>query len=113
MENTTFNKPRPIFALRNLVIFPGMTVPIRVGRAQSIAALRTLRLEAGDREPDGQIIAVLQKPLELKEHISPDELHHVGVLCKIEKIRGNEKDGFQLVLRGLERVMIPHPFEAD
>jgi ATP-dependent Lon protease len=113
MENTTFNKPRPIFALRNLVIFPGMTVPIRVGRAQSIAALRTLRLEAGDREPDGQIIAVLQKPLELKEHILPDELHHIGVLCKIEKIRGNEKDGFQLVLRGLERVMIPHPFEAD
>ena len=114
MENTTFNKPRPIFALRNLVIFPGMTVPIRVGRAQSIAALRMLRSEGlGDREPDGQIIAVLQKPLELKEHVLPDELHHVGVLCKIEKIRGNEKDGFQVVLRGLERVTIPHPFEAD
>ena len=112
METTLFNKPLPVLALRNLVLFPGMTVPIRVGRAQSIAAIRSIRSEVGDREPGGQLIAVLQKPLDQKEHIAPDELHRVGVLCQIERVRGNEKDGFQLIVRGIERVNVANVFES-
>lgn len=117
MENTLFNKPIPVLALRNLVILPGMTVPIRVGRAQSIAAIRSLRAEANDNDEvppntsGGRLIAVLQTPQEQKEHISPEELHKIGVLCHIERVRGNEKDGFQLVVRGIERVTVAQPFE--
>ncbi len=102
-------------ALRNLVLFPGTTVPIRVGRAQSMAAIRSLRTEPGDGasvQPH-QLIAVLQTPLDQKEHISPDELHGVGVLVQVERIRGNEKDGFQLVVRGLERVRVRQAFESN
>lgn len=113
METSLFNKSIPVLALRNLVLFPGMTVPIRVGRAQSIAAVRAIRSQVGDREPGGQIIAVLQKPTDQKEHISPDELHKVGVLCQIERVRGNEKDGYQLVLRGIERVTVTNAFETE
>lgn len=111
METALFNKPLPVLALRNLVLFPGMTVPIRVGRAQSIAAIRAIRSEVGDREPGGQIIAVLQKPQDQKEHIAPEELHRIGVLCQIERVRGNEKDGFQLIVRGIERVQVANPYE--
>ena len=113
METTLFNKPLPVLALRNLVLFPGMTVPIRVGRAQSIAAIRSIRSEVGDREPGGQLIAVLQKPLDQKEHISPEELHRYGVLCQIERVRGNEKDGFQLIVRGIERIQVTNAFELN
>lgn len=112
MENTPFAKSYPVLALRNLVLFPGMTVPIRVGRAQSIAAIRALRLEGSDQETTGQLLAVLQKPLEAKDHVAPDELHKVGVLCQIERVRGNEKDGFQLVVRGIERVRVIDPVEV-
>ncbi|MES2856839.1 MAG: LON peptidase substrate-binding domain-containing protein, partial [Bdellovibrionota bacterium] len=112
MESSLFNKPVPVLALRNLVLFPGTTVPIRVGRAQSIAAIRLLKKEAGDREVTGQLIAVLQKPLDQKEHIGPDELHKTGVLAQIERVRGNEKDGYQLVVRGIERVAVFAPFET-
>ncbi|HVK62795.1 MAG TPA: endopeptidase La [Bdellovibrionales bacterium] len=112
MESTLFNKPIPVLALRNLVLFPGTTVPIRVGRAQSIAAIRQLKKEAGDREVSGQLIAVLQKPIDQKEHIAPDELHKVGVLAQIERVRGNDKDGYQLVVRGIERVAVATPFET-
>jgi ATP-dependent Lon protease len=123
MYHPLFNKPLPILALRNLVLFPGVTVPIRVGRAQSIAAVRALASQfpnrtanqttekSADRDQPEQIIAVLQKPSEQKEYIGPDELHRVGVLCQVERIRGNEKDGFQLVLRGLERIAITDVFE--
>lgn len=113
MENSLLNKPIPILALRNLVLFPGMTVPIRVGRAQSIAAIRAINSNVNDREASSQLIAVLQKPQEQKEHIGPDELHKVGVLVQIERLRGNEKDGFQLVVRGIERVRVTNPFESD
>jgi ATP-dependent Lon protease len=117
MENTLFNKPLPIIALRNLVIFPGTTVPIRVGRAQSIAAIQALKLESGNEKETlaqnhSQLLAVLQRPLDQKDHIAPEELYKVGVLCQIERVRGNEKDGFQLVLRGLERVHITNVFES-
>ena len=121
MESTLFNKPLPVLALRNLVLFPGTTVPIRVGRAQSMAAIRALRNEnsgvsgnapSADGQVLGQLIAVLQKPQEQKEHISPDELHSTGVLVQVERVRGNEKDGFQLVVRGLERVRVRQVFES-
>jgi ATP-dependent Lon protease len=111
METLSSNKSFPVLALRNLVLFPGTTVPIRIGRPQSIAAIRALRQESADREPTGQVIAVLQTPLEQKDHISPGELHKVGVLCQIERVRGNEKDGFQLVVRGIERVALIEPAE--
>lgn len=110
--NAKLNLSVPVLALRNLVLFPGVSVPIRVGRAQSIAAIQTIRSEAGsDREITGQILAVLQRPLEQKERIEPSELHQVGVLCQIERIRGNERDGFQLMLRGVERVQMTEAFE--
>ncbi len=117
MESTNTNsfstKPLPVLALRNLVLFPGTTVPIRVGRAQSIAAIRALRNEKSDSDKSAQqLIAVLQIPQEQKEHISPDELHSTGVLVQIERVRGNEKDGFQLVVRGLERVRVRQVFES-
>jgi ATP-dependent Lon protease len=114
MESTNYSKPLPVLALRNLVLFPGTTVPIRVGRAQSIAAIRALRNENtdGDKSGSQQLIAVLQIPLDQKEHISPDELHPMGVLVQIERVRGNEKDGFQLVVRGLERVRVRQVFES-
>ncbi len=121
MEAPLFNKPLPVLALRNLVLFPGTTVPIRVGRAQSVAAIRTLRPENHPENSDrslsssftGQLLAVLQKPEDQKEHIAPDELHSIGVLCQIERVRGNEKDGFQLVVRGIERVRAAHAYESQ
>ncbi|MEK7355823.1 MAG: LON peptidase substrate-binding domain-containing protein, partial [Bdellovibrionota bacterium] len=121
MEAPLFNKPLPVLALRNLVLFPGTTVPIRVGRAQSVAAIRTLRPENHPENSDrslsssftGQLLAVLQKPEDQKEHIAPDELHSIGVLCQIERVRGNEKDGFQLVVRGMERVRAAHAYESQ
>ena len=111
MESSLFNKPLPVIALRNLVLFPGITVPIRVGRQQSVAAIRGLR-GPGDRDENGQVIAVLQRPLDQKEHIAPDELHRTGVLCQVERVRGNEKDGYQMVVRGLERIRVMNPFES-
>ena len=111
METLKSFKSFPVIALRNLVVFPGTTVPIRVGRPQSLAALRQLKTDAPSSQIGSQLIAVLQKPEEQKEHIAPEELHSVGVLCQIE-LRGSDKDGYQLVVRGIERVKVVNPTES-
>jgi ATP-dependent Lon protease len=107
----------PVLALRNLVLFPGITVPIRVGRAQSVAAIRALRPAAPEAELEGaetrRLIAVLQKPSENRDHIKPDELHSVGVVCLVERVRGSEREGYHLVVKGLERVEISDVREID
>jgi ATP-dependent Lon protease len=130
MKNHLPDQPLPVLALRNLVIFPGISIPIRVGRPQSIAALKIAHAEsvtrteepaprsrwprgADDLATKDRIIAVLQKPLDQKDHLPPDDLHPIGVLCAIEKVRGSDSEGYQLVLRGLERVALASPFEAN
>lgn len=102
----------PLLALRKMVLFPGMSVPIRVGRQQSLAALEALRATHPDLQ-NAKLVAVLQKSEEQREQLLPSELHHVGTLAQIERVRGNEKDGYQIVIRGLERVTIVDPREAQ
>lgn len=114
MENILINKNLPVLALRNLVVFPGVTVPIRVGRAQSVAAIKAIQNQSSDRDAAlGNLIAVLQKPIDQMEHISPDDLNKIGVLCKIDRVRGNDKDGFQLLVHGIERVRVTNVVEED
>lgn len=105
MSSTTRH---PVLALRNLVIFPGISVPIRVGRQQSLEALRFARELATKSNEPVKVVAVLQTSEEL-DHTTPVEtkdLHQVGVLCEVDRIKGQESDGLQLLIRGVERVRL-------
>ena len=103
----------PILALRNLVIVPGMSVPIRVGRSQSILALK--RAQTMAQGSATQIVTVLQRNSNDETGnttVSAGDLYRVGVICEIEKIKGNEQEGYQLFIKGLERVRILEPRES-
>lgn len=98
----------PILALRNLVLFPGMSLPIRVGRAQSLRAIRQARDAADQNNVPIRLIAVLQKSADLDttQPVLASDLHDVGVICEIERIKGNENEGLQLFIKGVARVKI-------
>ena len=98
MENTTL-KMVPVIAARNLVIFPGVTFPMRIAREESVAALKVAQ------ERDGIFLALLQKTD--SSVVDPYGLYRVGTLCKIEQLRGSAAEGYQLLARGLSR------FEAE
>jgi ATP-dependent Lon protease len=98
----------PVLALRNLVIFPGISVPIRVGRQQSLEALKFARDLASKSNSPVKVVAVLQTSEEV-DHTTPVEikdLHRVGVICEVDRIKGQESDGLQLLIRGVERVRL-------
>src|SRR3954469_1458452 len=86
MDNTP-NGFIPVLPVRNTVIFPGLALPLRVGRSKSVAAvehaqengmwLRTLTQKTGrDTGPES-------------DAVDGSDLYRVGVLSKIEKIRGS------------------------
>ncbi|MBN8542099.1 MAG: endopeptidase La [Deltaproteobacteria bacterium] len=97
-----------ILALRNLVVYPGISVPIRVGRQQSLEALKSAREQALPAGKPAKVIAVLQSAHEIDHtsSVKESDLYRVGTLCEIERIKGSESDGVQLLIKGLERVTL-------
>ncbi|MBC7692621.1 MAG: endopeptidase La [Methylotenera sp.] len=111
----TFERLLPVLAIRNSVIFPGLALPLRVGRKKSIAAIEQAQKEGS------WILTVSQKPDSLSPpkngNGSPeakiDDLYRIGTLGKIEKIRGNSDDGYQIIVRGLARFKVTQYQETD
>ena len=69
----------PILPLKNTVLFPGVVVPITVGRDRSLALVK--EAYAGDR-----IIGVVtQKDMDVEEP-TYDDLHTVGTVAQILKL---------------------------
>ncbi len=62
----------PVVALRDLVFFPYMVLPLLIGRPPSIAAL-----EAAEKG-EGYILLLAQKDVQVEDP-SKDDLHRVGV----------------------------------
>lgn len=100
-------KSIPVLSVKDTPIMPGAALPLRVARAQSMRAVEEAR--AGD----GLILAVAQKTHLDEKTVKPEELYSVGTLSKIENVRGNPKDGYQIFLRGISRFRIDHLDESN
>lgn len=93
----------PVLPLRSLVIFPGLTQLVKVGRERSIQAL--LRAEK-----NGYWIVTVQQKVTPKgvdpSHVDPQDLYTVGTLCRIDSMKGSPDSGYQVVMRGFHRVQL-------
>lgn len=94
--------------MRNTVVFPGTALPLRVGRAQTVAAIHAA--QGGDQ----YVFAVAQKREAAEDgHVAESDLFRVGTLAKIEKIRGDAENGYQVLLRGVSRFRVSGYQEKD
>jgi len=92
----------PLLPLKNTVIFPGLTQILRVGREQSLKALK-------DAESRGFWIVTVQQRRVKDQHdaqISGEDLYTVGTLCRIDSIKGQPESGVQVSLKGVARVSL-------
>lgn len=86
----------PILALKNTVLFPGVVIPITVGRDKSIKALQ--KADKGDK-----FLGVLtQKDME-SEDPTPEGLHSVGTVARIMKILKMPDGSTTAILQGRKR----------
>ncbi len=93
------DKELPVLPLRNSVLFPGVVMPITVGRDKSIRAVK----KAND---SNKMIAVLTQKDAKVEDASAQDLHHIGVAARIMKLMRMPDGSTTVVLQGIRRIKV-------
>ncbi|MEM7411889.1 MAG: endopeptidase La [Myxococcota bacterium] len=91
----------PLLPVRDVVLYPGVTVPLAIGRAASLAALE----EAGD---EGFLIVATQRDPATEEP-SLDDLYPVGCIVRIVRVIDAKREGKQAIVVGIARTRILPP----
>ncbi len=86
-----------VLPLRNLVLFPGVVLPVDVGRAGSLRLIE----EAIAQKPSRIVLATQRDPQ--NEDPGPEDLHPIGVEAEILKVVKLGETRFTVVLRAIER----------
>ena len=89
----------PSLPLRDIVIFPGMIVPLFVGRDKSIKALNEVM------KTNKKIILVTQKNAEIDDPIEKD-LYSVGCESKILQLLKLPDGTIKVLIEGIDRIKI-------
>ncbi len=101
MSDTYFQHELPVLPLRNLVLFPGVVMPIDVGRASSLRLVD----DVVGRGAGARLVVTTQREAQVDEP-KPEELHPVGVEAEVLKVVKLADTRVTVVLRGVERVRI-------
>jgi len=89
----------PSLPLRDIVVFPGMIVPLFVGRDKSIKALNEVM------KTNKKIILVTQKNAEIDDPIEED-LYSVGCESKILQLLKLPDGTIKVLVEGIDRIKI-------
>ncbi len=102
IKKTTLSLPTvvPAVAIRDVVMFPGMSLPLSVDRAQSIAAV-----ELALNTPEKYLLAVSQKNAEIDDPREED-IYHFGVITQITQSLKMPDGSLKIFLQGLVRARV-------
>ncbi len=87
----------PVLALRNSVIFPGVIMPITVGRDTSLKALK-------NANKTDKLIAVFTQTDKNTEEATFDDLFEVGTVARIMKMLKMPDGSSTVILQGVKRI---------
>ncbi len=96
----------PILPLRNMVLFPGVFMPVSVGRKSSLKLVR-------EAEKKGTYIGIVcQKAAETEDpHI--EDLHNIGTIAKIVRILEMPDQTTTVLLQGFKRMELKEIVETE
>ena len=89
----------PILPLRNTVLFPGVIIPITVGRDKSIQLVRTAY-------KNNRIIGVVSQKDAIVEDPVPSDLYNIGTVAYIIKLLQMPDDTVTIIIQGRSRFKI-------
>ena len=96
----------PILALRNMVLFPGVAVPVMVGRAKSMRLVR----EADHKK---KMVGVLcQKDTEVEDP-NYEDLFNIGVVAEIIRVLEMPDGTTTAILQGKKRFLLHQTTEKE
>lgn len=96
----------PILPVRNTVLFPGVVVPVTVGRQKSIRLVK--KAYRGNR-----IIGVVAQNNQQKDEPTPDDLYRIGTLAYIIKMITLPDGNITIIIQGKKRFEIQQIVQED
>ena len=95
----------PVIVLRDMVVYPGVTMPMEIGRADTLSAI-----QAAAEHPERTFFALLQR--EKSEEVDPLGLHTIGVVARVVQLQHGLR-GTQAVVVGLHRGILLRTDEEE
>ena len=96
----------PVLPLRNMVLFPGVFMPVSLGRISSLKLVR-------EAEKKSSYIAVVcQKQAETENPLF-DDLHHIGTVAKIIRTLEMPDQTTTVILQGVKRLELTGITESE
>jgi ATP-dependent Lon protease len=95
----------PVLPVRDVVIFPGVSIPLAVGRRRSLAALE----QAG---PEGFLIVATQRDPAVEDP-SVDDLHPISCIVRVMRVIDAKREGRQAVVVGIARNRLGAPIAVE
>ena len=96
----------PLLPLRNVLVFPGTTVSLEVGRPKSVRAVEFAQ------SADMAIVMCSQSNTDTGE-LLPEHIYPVGTLGTITEIAKSASGNLRIIVEGLERVKIDSYISQD
>lgn len=98
-------KLMPLLALRGIIVFPGMTVNLDVGRDKSINAVNAAM------QLDKKILLVTQRDAETADP-KREELYNYGVVAEIKQLLKLPSGAIRILIQGIERAELTSLIDA-
>ncbi len=99
MNNEVLPKDLPILPLRNMVLFPGVVIPITAGRDKSIKLIN-------DANAGSKIIGVVAQKDEMVEEPTPADINKVGTVARILRVLKMPDGNTTVIIQGKKRFEI-------
>lgn len=96
----------PILPLRNMVLFPGVFMPVSLGRVSSLKLVR-------DAEKKNSYIAVVCQKISETENPQFEDLHHIGTVAKIVRTLEMPDQTTTVILQGSKRMELKQITNTD
>jgi ATP-dependent Lon protease len=90
----------PVLAVKNSVLFPGLLMPLTVGRPTSVAAI-----EAALASEDKEILVVTQRDASV-ETPEQDDFYTIGTKAVVKRTMQRQDGAINLIVQGVERVVL-------
>ena len=100
MNSPNVSVTLPVLPIKRTVLFPGVLMPVNVGRDRSVAAVN-----AALKTEEKTILVVAQRDPG-KENPGLDDLYTIGTKAIVKQVGRTEDGTIQAVLQGLERVAL-------
>lgn len=107
MTNETVTVTLPVLPIKRTVLFPGVMMPLTIGRERSVAAVN-----AAMKTEEKAILIVAQRDPATEEP-SLDDLYGIGTKAIIKQVGRTEGGTLQALVQGIERVALVKAEQSD